>query len=82
MKIFVHDSENNKNVYVALPSSLVLSGASERIVRWALSRSDQQLNPEQISKLFEALRRCRKQFPKMYLVEVDAQDGTKVRIRL
>ncbi|WMJ22816.1 hypothetical protein RBG61_12575 [Paludicola sp. MB14-C6] len=82
MKIKVKSEDCN--ISLLLPNALLLNRLTARIVAHYINKANKnfQMTEAQIRKIFATIKQCKKDFPKMYLVEVDSEDGDIVKIRL
>lgn len=70
-------------IRLALPTALLCSPLlSGLICRQAEKYGGVALTPALLREMAGVIRQTRRQFPDWMLVEVDAADGTRVRIRL
>lgn len=83
MKIFVH--EGGKKWFLALifPTRLLYSRFSRFIVTKAIeNQKEVSIPPKAIEPLFSEIKRMKKKYGKLQLVEVSTNDGTRVSITL
>jgi len=68
---------------IPLPTGVVLNGITTKIISSELKKhSDIPLTEEQLKVLIKELKRAKKTFPKLPLVDVQTADGEKVLITL
>lgn len=77
MKISINSGDTN--LFIPLPTSLACSGFVAKI---AAKHTDGELSAEQLSRIFKELKKYRRRHGPLDFIEVDAADGTKIRISL
>lgn len=75
--------KNRLGLRLWIPNRLFLSSLTAQIiVRAVKEKTGIELDREELLRLMEELRRLGKRCPKLELVDISTQDGTKVRLRL
>ena len=64
------------------PIGLVLNGFTACFVPMAMKGSKVKLTRRQAVRLFREIKRCKKRFPDLKIVEVESEDGEYIEIRL
>ncbi len=74
--------ENGRRIRIPLPL-LLLNRTTAGLAAHLIQKDGQvPLTARDIHKLFRCLRQCRKDFPKLVLVEVEGKNGEEVRVML
>ncbi len=85
MHIYIHDTKEGKDLYLPLPTFLVLSDLIARIGGQAVEKyaGDRvSITQEQMRALFRAMRQAKKKFGSFVMVDVREANGSRVRIKL
>ena len=82
MKILVENHGEGPDIRLWIPTGLLLNRLSAAVGAQILSRYEASLTAAQLRLLFTRLRRIRRDFPHLPLVELESADGTHVRIVL
>lgn len=82
MRIIVENHGDGPDIRLLFPTGLLLNRLSATVGAQLLSRYEAPLTAAQLRLLFVQLRRIRKDFPRLPLVELESADGTRVRILL
>lgn len=89
MRIYVRAPEG-PNFWLAFPTGMLLNPLTAKIVEKVLREKTGEkaalvcsiVNQRNLSSLFRELRRIKRKYPGMELVEVESKDGTRVKIKL
>ena len=80
MRIIVRESEKKKRIFIPIPNFIV---TSKWMLRKILKYADLgEVTKQQVKTLVREFRKVRRNFKGLLLVDVEASDGTVVKIYL
>lgn len=82
MRILVENHGEGPDIRLHIPAGLLLNRLGAAIGAQFLSQHEVSCTAAQLRLLFAQLRRIRKDFPHLPLVELESSDGSRVRILL
>lgn len=85
MKIVVRENQGHR-FWLGLPTGLICNRLTARLVVRILQKSVKidlnHLSGAEISRLFAEIRRMKRKYPDLYLVDVESVHGDIVKIKL
>lgn len=85
MRICVREHEGKK-INIAIPTGMVLNrltaGIAKKYVEKHSYPDNADIRSADINRLFHEIKKFRRKYPELPLVEVESKDGTRVYIKL
>lgn len=83
MRVYVRSKETKIPIWFAFPTGWLLNRVGAAIVAHGLKESNQvTLEKDKILRLFKEIKRLKKKYPRMELVDVKTTEGERVKVRL